>query len=259
MHKLSFQPGTSLIHRLYPLTKLAWLLLGSVFVFILSDGILLMILAGLSLLVLTMVESSIWQVRGFRFSFTTGFILFVLYLLFDKSGIVLINPGIDLLRVTSGGLETGLRFSGRFLSIIFLSYIFILTTEPSDLAYALMKLGLPYRFGFMLVTALRLAPLMEEEGRTIYQAQLVRGIRYDRGGPKRLLLLIRQFMTPLLISALSRADKLVFSMEGRGFGRFPIRSFRKRTSPSNLDIIINLLLVCISAIFLYMNFGGLAQ
>jgi energy-coupling factor transport system permease protein len=119
-----------------------------------------------------------------------------------------------------------------------------------------MSIGLPYRFGFMFVTALRLAPILEGEGRTIYQAQLVRGIQYDRRGIGNVIRLSQQFLTPLLIGALRRADKLVFSMEGRGFGQYPSRTFRRQQSPSATDIIFNFIMVCLAGIALYINFGG---
>jgi energy-coupling factor transport system permease protein len=253
MRKLSYQPGSSIAHQLYPLTKFGWLLIATVMFFLLQDGRLLMATAGLCALALFFINQDIWATRGFRFVCTTGIALFLLYLVFDKSGQVLFDPGYDFLVISSGGLMMGLRFSGRFLSIVFMSYIFILTTDPSDLAYALMKIGLPYRYGFMLVTALRLAPIMEEEGQTIYQAQLVRGIRYDRRNLHKLLLIIQQFMTPLLISALRRADKLVFSMEGRGFGKQPVRTFRKRPSATYLDLTLTLGLILLFAGLLYLN------
>lgn len=257
MHKLAYQQGFSLIHRLYPITKLAWLILGSLLIFLFNEGYLVMIIAGTFLLILHWINPTIWKIRGFRFAFITGCGLFVLYLLFDKTGQILFDPGIDLLVLSTGGMNMSLLISGRFLSILFLSYIFILTTEPNHLAFALMKIGLPYRFGFMLVTALRLAPLLEEEGQTIYRAQLVRGVRYDQGKFKRLFLLVQQFMTPLLISALRRADKLVFSMEGRGFGKHKFRTFRKRITPTNIDFFTTIVLVFFFAISLFVNFGGL--
>jgi energy-coupling factor transport system permease protein len=120
-----------------------------------------------------------------------------------------------------------------------------------------MKLGLPYRFGFMLVTALRLAPILEEEGQTIYKAQLVRGIRYDTGGIKKWILIVQQFMTPLLISALRRADKLVFSMEGRGFGKYTTRTFRNQSSPTSLDLIMSIILTLLFTTLILLNYGVL--
>ena len=258
MRKLAYFSGKSLLHRLYPLTKLVWLILGTVLLLILTNSWIILFLTCTCLIALLRIYPRIWHVRGFRLVNLTGFVLFLLYLLFNKTGDILLNPGHSLMQITSGGLMTGLRFSGRFMTIVFLSYLFILTTEPSDLAYALMKLGLPYRYGFMLVTALRLGPILEDEGQTIYKAQLTRGVRYDQGGPKKVILLTTQFLTPLLISALQRADSLVFSMEGRGFDQYPERTFRSRTKPSQLDLIFNILAAIIASACIIINFGGIS-
>jgi energy-coupling factor transport system permease protein len=115
--------------------------------------------------------------------------------------------------------------AGRFLSVVLLSYLFVLTTEPNELAYGLMRAGLPYRYGFALVTALRLVPVFEEEGQTVYRAQLARGVEYDVRSPRRVVVLARQFFLPLLVSALGKVDALAVSMEGRCFGRYPSRTF----------------------------------
>jgi energy-coupling factor transporter transmembrane protein EcfT len=109
----------------------------------------------------------------------------------------------------------------------------------------------------MLVTALRLAPILDEEGRTIYQAQLVRGVQYDRAGPGKILLLAQQFLTPLLISSLRRADRLFFSMEGRGFGRFSQRTFREKSQPERIDLFCSIIMILIFAIIIFMDRGGL--
>jgi energy-coupling factor transport system permease protein len=207
------------------------------------------------LFVLLLISHSIWRIRGFRLAFFTGVSLFILYLIFDKSGEMLISCGVNIFDVTQGGLDMGLRVSGRFLAIIFISYIFILTTDPNLLAYSLMKLGLPYRFGFMIVTALRLAPILEDEGRAIYNAQLVRGVHYDKQGLRKLILLMQQFLSPLLFSAIRRADKLVFSMEGRGFGRYATRTFHDQTKPSNLDLFFTAGLIIVITACLYVEIG----
>ncbi|MFW5714372.1 MAG: energy-coupling factor transporter transmembrane component T family protein [Brevefilum sp.] len=240
MHKIAYSTGTSVIHRLYPITKLFWLLFVSIFLFILSNGYLVIGIGILIISLLMMIHPQILKIRGVRLVFTTGFMLFLLYVLFYKGGRTLLDPGPGLLQITTEGIETGLLICGRFYAIVFTSYLFILTTNPSRLAFALMKIGLPYRYGFMLITTLRLAPILEEEGRTIYQAQLVRGVQYDRAGPRKILLLVHQFLTPLLISSLRRADRLFFSMEGRGFGRYDDRTFRENSHPTKLDLFYSL-------------------
>jgi len=258
MHKLAYQQGQTIIHRLYPIAKFAWLLLGSILVFVIQNEYILWFLTLILLWILTSLKSDIWHVRGFKLTLITGVLLLVLYILFDKSGALLLDPGFKFLSITSGGLGLGLRVSGRFLAIVFMSYIFILTTDPNQLAYTLMEIGLPYRYGFMLVTALRLAPILEEEGKTIYRAQLVRGIRYDQRNLKKLFLIIQQFLTPLLISALRRADKLVFSMEGRGFGKYPTRTFRNQEKPTSLDWQVSIGLGLFFSVLLLISFGVLS-
>ncbi len=253
MRKLAFQPGQTILHQLHPLSKFVWLILITVFVFIISEGLLIFAIAAWCLIYLFSVFPKIWQMRGFKFVLMTGMALFVLYVLFDKTGVVLFETNKPFFKLTSGGIFSGLLFGGRFLTIVSISYLFVITTNPADLAYAFMRIGVPYRIGFMLVTALRLSPILEDEGRTIYQAQLVRGVEYDKGNLKRLLLIVRQFLTPLLISAIARADLLVFSMEGRGFGQFKKRTFREKPKFRGWDIFFNLIMIVITVIFLILN------
>jgi energy-coupling factor transport system permease protein len=138
---------------------------------------------------------------------------------FSRQGAIWVELGP--LALTRGGLLTGLYVAGRFVGVVLLSYLYVLTTDPNGLAYALMQAGLPYRFGFALVTALRMVPMFEREAQIVYEAQLVRGVRYNR----RLIRVARQFFFPLLVSALGKADTLAASMEGRCFGRYPTRTF----------------------------------
>jgi energy-coupling factor transport system permease protein len=125
--------------------------------------------------------------------------------------------------------------AGRFLSVVLLSYLFVLTTEPNDLAYALMRAGVPYRYGFALITALRLVPTFEQEGQIVYNAQLARGVQYDVRSPRRFLALGRQFFLPLLVSALGKVDALAVSMEGRCFGKYRKRTFLHEVHITWLD------------------------
>jgi energy-coupling factor transport system permease protein len=139
--------------------------------------------------------------------------------------------------LTRDGVEVGVYVAGRFLCVVLLSYLFVLTTEPNDLAYALMKAGLPYRYGFALITALRLVPVFEDEGQIVYEAQLARGLRYDTGGPARYLRLARQYVLPLLVSALGKVDALAVSMEGRCFGKYPRRTFLRDVRVTRADVV----------------------
>jgi len=231
--RITYQPGDSLLHRLHPLVKAAWLVLGTVLVFVVRSpwpvwGAVALLLAGFRL-----AGARLGQVRGTRLFLTTALLLGLLQVLFVRDGRVLIEVGP--LAITTGGLEAAAYVSGRFLAVILLSYLFVLTTEPNDLAYALMRAGLPYRYGFALITALRLVPTFEQEGQIVYNAQLARGIEYDVRSPRRFVTLARQFFLPLLVSALGKVDSLSVSMEGRCFGKYPQRTFLRQVRMGSAD------------------------
>jgi energy-coupling factor transport system permease protein len=113
-----------------------------------------------------------------------------------------------------------------------------------------MRAGLPYRYGFALITALRLVPTFEQEGRTVYAAQLARGVQYDVRSPRRFLTLVRQFLLPLLVSALSKVDILAVSMEGRCFGKHQTRTFLRQVHTTWRDGLATVLLAVAVAVLI---------
>jgi len=227
-------PGA--LARLHPLVKAGWLLAVTVGVFVTSSApLVLAVLAGLAALV---VRDSLWQrLLGRRLLVWSGLALFVLQVVFYRRGtpLVFLWPPGQRLPVTAEGLARGALIAGRYVIVVLSGQVFALATDPSDLAYALMRAGLPYRYGFALVTALRMVPIFEYEATTVYQAQLVRGVRYDAGALRRILAILRQFLLPLLVSALRKVDALAISMEGRHFGRYPTRTFLRQPRLNRTD------------------------
>ena len=163
----------------------------------------------------------------------TALMIGVLQLLFVSAGTILFQFGP--LTLTSAGVFRGIFYAGRFLSVILLSYLFVFTTSPNELAYALMQAGFPYRFGFTLVTALRLIPIFQEEITTVYQAQQVRGISFRVKNLRGLIQRLRAVLLPMLVSAMSKVDTLSVSMEGRSFGKHSTRTFYSRREMSRGD------------------------
>ncbi len=231
--QIAYRPGVTLIHRLHPLVKLGWMVAVTVCAFaVRSPWAALSVLCGLCGLWLWLAPG---RVRGVRLAVITSTALAIVQMLFRTEGTVWVQLG--WLRLTTAGISTGVYVGARFLGIVLLSYLFVRTTDPNALAYALMQVGLPYRFGFALVTALRLVPVFEQEGETVYRAQIARGMAYDRTGPRRWLILARQFILPLLVSALSKVDALAVSMEGRGFGQYQRRTFLREVPFTRTDIL----------------------
>jgi energy-coupling factor transport system permease protein len=254
--RIAYHPGTSVLHRLHPLTKAAWLVFGTAFVFVVRSPWAVAAAVALLLVGFPIAGVRLGRVRGTRLFISTALLLGLLQVLFVREGEVLFQLGP--LAVTAGGVEGGIYVAGRFLCVILLSYLFVLTTEPNDLAYALMRAGLPYRYGFALITALRLVPTFEQEGQIVYNAQLARGVRYDARSPRRFLILARQFVLPLLVSALGKVDALAVSMEGRCFGKYPTRTFLREVRATWRDgVAVGMLLVGITATgYWILEIGG---
>jgi energy-coupling factor transport system permease protein len=222
------------------------MLFGTILVFVVSSPWLVLAVLGLVFFASSVGGLRLGKVRGTRLFITTALLLGALQILFVRQGAVLVQIGS--LALTVGGVKAGVYVAGRFLSVVFLSYLFVLTTDPNSLAYALMQAGLPYRYGFTLITALRLVPIFEQEGQIVYSAQLARGVQYDTRSPRRFLTMARQFFLPLLVSALGKVDALAVSMEGRCFGKYPTRTFLRVVRVARQDLAATiLLLLCIAA------------
>jgi energy-coupling factor transport system permease protein len=248
MLRITHQPGSSVFHRLHPVVKGAWLIAGTCLVFVVRSPWFVLGFVALLLLVFRLSGLPLGKVRGTRLILTTALLLATLQVAFVRQGPALVEVGP--LRLTQGGIEAAAYIAGRFASVVLLSYLYVLTTDPNELVYGLMQAGVPYRYGFALITALRLVPVFEQEGRIVYNAQLARGVRYDTHSPRRFLTLARQFTMPLLVSALSKVDALAVSMEGRCFGKYSTRTYRTRVQMTWLDWVAlgGLLLVVLATV-----------
>jgi energy-coupling factor transport system permease protein len=131
-------------------------------------------------------------------------------------------------------LEYSLRIVFRFLGIVFSGMLFS-KEDPNEFAHALMKGGLPYRYGMTMVLTFRLIPLFSSESMMIKKAQMARGV--DLEGVSSVVNLARYTFFPWIYSALERADALTLSMEGRCFGIFRKRTFCRESVFSYYDYV----------------------
>ncbi|HPU00617.1 MAG TPA: energy-coupling factor transporter transmembrane component T [Bacillota bacterium] len=219
------------MHRLHPLLKLELLICFSLLVFSLPHYLSGMLLFGIMLAgyrAAGLGLSFFW--RKLRFIIVFCVLIFLVHVLFVREGSLLWQKKIAFLQleVWSLGLGHGLLMLFRFLNIIGSSYLFVATTDPNCLAYALMQAGLPYRYGFMLITALRFIPLFFLELEQVRYAQMAKGIDLERISLTNFFKAVRYLFLPLVLSALSKVDTLAISMESRAFGLHPRRSYLEK-------------------------------
>jgi energy-coupling factor transport system permease protein len=111
----------------------------------------------------------------------------------------------------------------RLLAIGTAFFLFFQTTPPEAVSNALLKLGVPYPFAFVLSASMQFVPVLVRRLGNIRDAQRARGIPIESG--LSLLIHLPALAGPLLIQAFKFADELAEAMEARGFG-IPGRRFR---------------------------------
>ena len=132
-------------------------------------------------------------------------------------------PGLSLCKE---GILYGSVVSLRLLAVLTAGMLVVLTTYPSDLILAMMKLRMPHAFAFMLTLALRFLPETIEQGRRILIAQQLRGI--GGRGLTSVTRRFRYFVVPLLAVSLRNARQVAMAAEMRAYSsnRVPSRDLR---------------------------------
>jgi len=120
-------------------------------------------------------------------------------------------------------LVTALVAALRLLTIGMVFFLFFQITPPESLSNALIKMGVPYPFAFVLSASMQFVPVLVKRAASIRDAQRARGIPLE--GALRTVRHFPALAGPLLIQAFKLADELAEAMEARGFGA-PDRRFR---------------------------------
>jgi energy-coupling factor transport system permease protein len=121
-------------------------------------------------------------------------------------------------------LAAAVVVSLRLLALGTVFFLFFKTTAPEDLSNALVKLGTPYPFAFVLSASMQFVHVLTRRAANIRDAQRTRGIPLE--GPLSTFRHLPALLGPLLVQAFKLADELAEAMEARGFGA-PGRRFRR--------------------------------
>ena len=114
-------------------------------------------------------------------------------------------------------LLTALSVTVRVLAVALPGVAVILTIDPTDLADSLVQhAGVPARFAYASLAALRLLPLLALEWQTITAARRARGLDAGRN-PLAQARLFASITFTLLVGAVRRATRLATAMDARGF------------------------------------------
>ncbi len=237
---IDYMPGTTLLHKLNPVTKLALAAAIIIATFLANTYMAL-----IGLLVLTLALGAYAGVLNRLLSLLKllvplALIMLVLQLAFVRQGNTLFAF------VTDTGLLTGSKACLRLLGVALPLILMLMVTKLTDLANACVeKLHVPYRYAFTFTTALRFVPVFSQEMNAIMEAQTARGVEYDTKNPFKKLKLMLPLCIPLLISSVGKTDSAALAAEQRGFYLRNRASSYKRYPFAARDVVI---LVCCVAL-----------
>ncbi|MHC1749558.1 MAG: energy-coupling factor transporter transmembrane protein EcfT [Cellulosilyticaceae bacterium] len=236
----------SFLHEIDGGIKLIWVILWSVFTFMFMDLriFLALIVFGGILLKASKIE----------FKAMKPLLIFVLvFTIFNSLLLLIITPSygsklagtttillqIGVYKLTAENLFYVLTISCKYIALLPITLLFLLTTHPSKFASSLNRIGVPYKVAYTVNIALRYIPDVKAEIKNIIMAQEARGAAFKKGdAPVHVIL--KNYMTvliPLVLGSLDRIEVVSNAMDLRGFGKDKTRTWYVRENLKHIDMI----------------------
>jgi energy-coupling factor transport system permease protein len=226
-----YRPLDSFLHRLDARSKMIPITLVLVLSLLTQSTMFYVVMLAALILSLLLSGISLAVVAGnYRAAFLLVVVTVAYHLLFSARDTELLVQ-FWLLRVTSGALHDAVFYSMRLLLFVSVAFLVTLTSSPSDLAEACVKLLRPLArlrvplddLAMIIFIAMRFIPILYEEFRAIRNAQIIRGVDFS-GNLVRRIKISTVIIVPVFVAALQRADDLALAIEARGY-----RSSERRT------------------------------
>jgi len=219
-----FFPGSSIIHKLDPRTKILLSILFIVTVFLANSPVSFLAITLLTVIMVILSRIGLGLIMK-------GLKPIILILIFTSLLNVFMTVGegtplleLGFLRIYKEGIIRAVFMSLRVIILIIgTSVLLTYTTSPitltdgiENLLTPLKRVGVPvHSFAMMMSIALRFIPTLVEETEKIMNAQKSRGADFSSGGIIKRAKSLIPLLVPLFVSAFKRADELATAMECR--------------------------------------------
>lgn len=231
---LSYEEKDTWIHRLSGATKLIFAILWCLTSMLTYDTRVLVIMMVLSLIIFKISRTQ-WRQVGAVFK------MVLLFLSLNVIGVFLFSPyhGTEIYGtktvlfhiagsydMTAEQLFYELNMIIKYFTVIPGVFMFLVTTNPSEFAASMNRIGISYNIGYSIAIALRYIPDVQDEFTKIKNAQAARGI--EMSGKASLISRIKNtssIIFPLIFSSMDRIDVVSNAMELRCFGKHKKRTW----------------------------------
>lgn len=246
------------IHRLSGLTKLIGFLLLTFAVMFSYDIRVILAITLFSFYVLKMAQIKYSQIK-IMVIYVAVFILInmvLTYLFSPEEGVKIYGTRHELVRIfgrytiTLEQILYQVTKALKYVSVIPLGIIFLLTTNPSEFASSLNRVGVNYKAAYAVSLTLRYFPDIQREYIDISLAQQARGLDLSHKAKlvdrfKNALVII----IPLIFSTMDRIESISNAMDLRGFGKYKTRTWynsKKLAKEDFIAILISFLIFLLS-------------
>lgn len=234
------------IHRLTGATKLVCLLLWSLASMVTYDTRLLALMPMVSLALFYISKIRLRDV-SFMLGATAVFMVLnniMVYVFSPQYGVTIYGTKTVLFTiagpyvVTAEQLFYHLNLILKYLAAIPMVLLFVSTTNPSEFAASLSRIGVSYKISYAVALALRYIPDIQREYHDIAQSQQARGIEMSKKASLfQRLKAASAIIIPLILSSMDRIEVISNAMELRGFGKNKKRTWYMARRFAAADIV----------------------
>lgn len=256
------------IHKLTGATKLLCLLIWSLAAMTTFDTRLLAIMPILAFILFFVSKIKFSEVKV-MFWFTFVFMILnnlLIFLFSPEHGTEIYGSRTVLFTifwryvVTSEQLFYQLNVVLKYLATIPIVILFVSTTDPSEFAASLNRIGVSYKIAYSVSLALRYIPDIQREYHDISVSQQARGLEMALGKQsliKRLKSAV-DILFPLIVSSMDRIEIIANAMELRGFGKDKKRTWYNSRPFAVSDYLSIAFCVILALLSIYLRFvdGG---
>ncbi|MBO7421261.1 MAG: energy-coupling factor transporter transmembrane protein EcfT [Spirochaetaceae bacterium] len=260
---ITYKEKNCFIHRLCGLTKLIFFLMWTLVTMLTYDTRVLAVMVFASIVIFGLSKTEWKQVRSV-------FLFIMFFLLLNVTAIFLFSPyegckiygsRTDLMHIagnytfTAEQLFYELNVILKYFTIVPSVFMFITSTNPSEFAASLNRIGLPYTICYSVAIALRYIPDVQSDFNRIKNAQEARGI--EMSGKANIFSRLKNMsaiLFPLIFTSMERIDSISSAMELRGFGKNKKRTWYSGRKLSKADILIIAGITAVSAAALFITY-----
>ncbi len=261
---LAYEEKDTWIHRLSGVTKLVFFLVWCFTSMVTYDTRVLAVMVAFSLLVFKISQTR-WKQVGAVFKMVMLFLAFnvvAIFIFSPDQGTHVYGTRTVLFHiagrydVTKEQLFYELNVVIKYFTVIPAVFMFLVTTNPSEFAASMNKVGISYNIGYAISIALRYIPDVQGEFTKIKHAQEARGI--EMSGKASFLARIKNpsaIIFPLIFSSMDRIDTVSNAMELRGYGKHKKRTWYMAKKLGRNDYFVIAFTVVFAALALGITFA----